>query len=99
MGTLKAFKYRLYPTKEQQRLLDCQLEECRWLWNTLLAERKTAWEERQESGDYYMQKAELPTWQGTDRPALQAVHSQVLQDVGLRLKTACDALLRPLKAG
>jgi len=42
---LKTFKYRLYPTKEQQRLLTRQLEECRWLWNTLLAERKQAWEE------------------------------------------------------
>jgi putative transposase len=41
------FQYRLYPTKEQRRLLERQLEECRWLWNTLLAERKQAWEERQ----------------------------------------------------
>ena len=45
---LKSFKYRLYPTKRQQRLLSEQLEEVRWLWNTLLAERKQAWEERQE---------------------------------------------------
>jgi hypothetical protein len=28
---LKAFQYRLYPTKKQQRLLERQLEECRWL--------------------------------------------------------------------
>ena len=45
---LKSFNYRLYPTKRQQRLLSEQLEELRWLWNTLLAERKQAWEERQE---------------------------------------------------
>jgi hypothetical protein len=38
---MKTFQYRLYPTKGQQRLLTQQLEECRWLWNTLLAERKT----------------------------------------------------------
>jgi putative transposase len=57
---LKMFEYRLYPTKRQIRLLSEQLEECRWLWNTLLAERKTAWEERQEALDYYQQKAELP---------------------------------------
>src|SRR5258708_13735275 len=84
MGTLKAFKYRLYPTKEQQRLLDRQLEECRWLWNTLLAERKSAWEERQESVDYYAQKAELPYLKATDHPPLREVHAQVLQDVVLR---------------
>src|SRR5258708_5204185 len=96
---LKTFKYRLYPTKEQQRLLDRQVEECRWLWNTLLAERKAAWEERQEAVDYYAQKAELPPLKATDRPALQEVHSQVLQDVVLRLKKAFDAFFRRLTAG
>ena len=48
---LKSFSYRLYPTKRQQRLLSEQLEELRWLWNTLLAERKQAWEERRETVD------------------------------------------------
>src|SRR5215470_14375797 len=96
---MKTFKYRLYPTKEQQRLLTRQLEECRWLWNTLLAERKQAWEERQEKVDYYDQKAELPGLKVTERPSLQAVHSQVLQDVVLRLKKAFEAFFRRLKAG
>ena len=45
---LKSFTYRLSPSKRQQRLLSEQLEEVRWLWNPLLAERKQAWEERQE---------------------------------------------------
>ena len=45
----KTFKYRLYPTKQQQRLLAQQLEERRWLYNHLLAQRKTAWEECQQS--------------------------------------------------
>jgi len=46
---LKTFKYRLNPNKQQVRLLDAQLEECRWLYNHLLAERRDAWEQRQES--------------------------------------------------
>ncbi len=50
---MKAFQYRLYPTKEQQRLLERQLEACRWLWNTLPAERKQAWAGRQETVDSY----------------------------------------------
>ena len=53
---LRSFTYRLYPTKRQQRLLSEQLEELRWLWNTLLAERKIAWEERQEAVLYYDQQ-------------------------------------------
>jgi putative transposase len=96
---MKTFKYRLYPTKEQRRLLERQLEECRWLWNTLLAERKQAWEERKETVDYYAQKAELLSLKARDRPSLQEVRSQVLQDVVLRLKNAFDAFFRRLKAG
>src|SRR5260221_6304076 len=99
MLMLKTFQYRLYPTKEQQRLLDRQVEECRWLWNTLLAERKQAWEEREGTVHYYDQKAELPGLKTRARPSLGEVHSQVLQDVVLRLKKACDAFFRRLKAG
>jgi len=95
----KTFKYRLYPTKKQERLTTQQLEECRWVWNTLLAERKTAWEERQETITYYDQKAELPFLKSGDRPALKAVHSQVLQDVVLRLKMAFESYFRRLKTG
>jgi putative transposase len=96
---MKTFQYRLYPTKRQERLLATQLEECRWLWNTLLAERKTAWDERQEVIAYYDQKAELPALKADVRPSLKQVHSQVVQDVVLRLRRAMDAFFRRLKAG
>src|SRR6478672_340262 len=96
---LKSFTYRLYPTKRQERLLREQLEELRWLWNTLLAERKQAWEDRQETIDYYAQKAELPSLKAAVRPGLTQVHSQVVQDVVLRLKRAMDAFVRRLQAG
>ena len=39
----------MYPNKQQTQLLSQQLEECRWLYNHVLAERKAAWENRQES--------------------------------------------------
>lgn len=96
---LKTFKYRLYPTKRQERLLTKQLEELRWLWNTLLAERKQAWDERRETIDYYDQKAELPSLKDGVRPGLKQVHSQVVQDVALRLKRAMDAFFRRIKTG
>ena len=96
---MKTFQYRLYPTKQQQRLLSFQLEECRWLWNTLMAERKQAWEERRKTVDYFDQKAELPGLKASERPGLKQVHSQVLQDVVLRLKNSFDAFFCRLKAG
>ena len=99
MVMLTTFQYRLYPTKQQQRLRSRQLEERRWRWKTLLAERKRAWEEQQEMVDSYEQKAELPSLKAGERPSLSEVHSQVLQDVALRLKKAFDAFFRRLKAG
>ncbi|MGH7486476.1 MAG: RNA-guided endonuclease InsQ/TnpB family protein, partial [bacterium] len=96
---LKTFKYRLYPTTRQERLLAEQLEELRWLWNTLLAERKTAWEERQEAVSYYDQQNALPTMKTSLRPPLAQVHSLVVQDVVRRLQKAMDAFFRRLKAG
>ena len=94
----KTFKYRLYPTKQQQRLLNRQLEECRWLYNHLLAERRDAWEQRQESTGLYDQQATLPALKAA-RPTLAGVHSQVLQNVAVRLDLAFQAFFRRVRSG
>jgi putative transposase len=94
----KTFKYRLYPTKQQQRLLDAQVEECRWLYNELLAARRVAWEQRQESVRLYDQQATLPALKAT-RPALAAVQSQVLQNVAVRIDLAFQAFFRRVRTG
>ena len=92
------FKYRLYPTQEQRRLLDQQLEECRWLYNRLLEDRKTVWEQRQESVRLYDQHALLPALKA-ERPTLARVQSQVLQNVAVRIDLAFKAFFRRVKAG
>jgi putative transposase len=94
----KTFTYRLYPNKRQQRLLDQQLEECRWLYNHLLAERRDAWEQRQESRRLYDQQATLPTLKA-ERASLAGVHSQVLQNVAVRIDLAFQAFFRRVKSG
>jgi putative transposase len=55
----KAFKYRLYPIKEQEQALAEMLETHRRLYNRALAERKSVWDERQESVSYGQQSAHL----------------------------------------
>ncbi|HEY7341864.1 MAG TPA: RNA-guided endonuclease TnpB family protein [Ktedonobacterales bacterium] len=92
----KTFKYRLYPNTQQQRLLERQLEECRWLYNELLAARRDAWEQRQESLRLYDQQAELPTLKAA-RPALATVQSQVLQNVAVRIDLAFQAFFRRVR--
>src|SRR5262249_6890701 len=95
---LRTFQDRLYPNQQQQRLPDAQREECRWLYNHLLAERRDAWEKRQESLRYYDLVSRLPTLKA-ERPALAGVQSQVLQNVAVGIDLAFKAYLRRCKVG
>ncbi|HEX6543880.1 MAG TPA: RNA-guided endonuclease TnpB family protein [Ktedonobacterales bacterium] len=94
----KTFQYRLYPNRQQQRLLEHQLEECRWLYNELLAARRDAWEQWQDSLRLYDQQATLPLLKAA-RPALASVQSQVLQNVAVRIDLAFQAFFRRVRAG
>lgn len=94
----KAFKYRIYLTNGQRRILERQLEECRWVYNETLATRRDAWEQRQESLRLYDTQAMLPVWK-LARPSLKLVHSQVLQNVQVRVDLAFQAFFRRVKAG
>ncbi len=46
---LKAFKYRLRPTKRQARILAAHLEECRMLYNHFLVDRIQAYQAPSDS--------------------------------------------------
>ncbi len=94
----KTFAYRLYPTKAQVTAMERTLDECRWLYNHLLEERKTAWESAQRSVSLYDQHGALPALKA-ERESLVAVHSQVLQNVAVRLDLAFQAFFRRVKAG
>jgi len=56
---LKTYKYRLYPSKAQARLLDQTVETCRRWYNTCLAERKAAWETEKRSVGKFEQLAKV----------------------------------------
>lgn len=94
----KSFKYRIYLTNGQRRILEQQLEECRFVYNETLAERKRAYAERGEALRLYDTQAMLPVWKLT-RPALKRVHSQVLQNVSVRVDHAFQAFFRRVTAG
>jgi putative transposase len=94
----KTFKYRLHPNRQPRRLLEQQLEECRWLYNHCLAACRAAWQERQESLRLYDQQATWPALKA-ERPALGGVQSQVLQNVTVRIDLAFQAHFRRCKAG
>jgi putative transposase len=94
----KMFQYRIYPTKQQQTKLDAILEECRWLYNHLLEKRRDAYEQEGRRLTLYQQQATYPILK-QERPSLTSVHSQVLQNVAVRLDLAFQAFFRRVREG
>jgi putative transposase len=80
----KAFKYRFYPTPEQETLLRRTIGCTRLVYNRALSERTQAWYERQERVGYAETSAMLTDWKKEeDLQFLNEVSSVPLQQ-GLR---------------
>ncbi len=92
------YKYRLQPSASQRRILGEQLELCRYIYNRTVGERKEAFEQRGESLNYYSTAKMLPAWKA-EKAELKQVHSQVLQNVQVRVDLAFAAFFRRVKAG
>jgi len=95
---MKTYKYRIYPTTAQETILAKMLEECRWLYNKVLETRKKSYELQGVSLGNYDTMTMIPDWK-LNRPSLKAVHSQVLQNVNMRVDLAFQAFFRRVKAG
>ncbi len=94
----KAYVYKVYPTTTQSRRMDAVRETCRRFYNDLLAERKTAWAERQQHVGKYEQLRQVKERKATS-PWAAEVHSHVLQVVVADLDNAFQAFFRRVKAG
>src|ERR1700730_671111 len=94
----KMFQYRIYPTKKQATKLNETLGECRWLYNHFLETRKTVYEQEGKTLTCYNQIDTLSLLKN-ERTSLKHVHSQVLQNVAVRIDLAMKAFFRRLKAG
>jgi putative transposase len=87
---IRTYKFRLYPTEEQVKKLEDTIETCRHLYNDSLGERRVDWDV-----GFYEQK-QLLTLRKQDNKYYKQVHSQVLQDVLLRLDKAYQAFFKKL---
>jgi putative transposase len=94
----KTYKYRLKPTPDQERMLERTLLLCRHVYNAAMGERREAWQKCGVSVTDYQQKAELPGIKEA-MPEYGEVHSQVLQDVVLRVERAFQAFFRRIHEG
>jgi putative transposase len=94
----KAYRFRIYPSKEQGRILERTLQTCRILYNNLLAERRDSYRRTGCSPGYYEQKRSL-VLRKLGNPYVRQVHSQVLQDVALRLERGFENYFERTKKG
>jgi putative transposase len=90
MIKIRAWKYRLYPSKTQQNELNSNLHNCKDLWNYLLNYTKNYYEETGRfptRKELYIQAKETPLF------------SQVAQNVADRLVKSIRGMLAKRKAG
>jgi putative transposase len=80
----------LYPTKQQENVLNTTLETCRHLYNDALEERSI-----DQDVNFWIQK-QLLTLRKSDNKYLKQVHSQVLQDVLLTFDKSYQAFFKKL---
>lgn len=94
----RAYKYRLYPTREQAKALSVMLETHRRLYNSALEQRKTAYEQTQKSVTYCQQSG----WMKGERREnafLAQTNFSSGQATLRRLGKAFQAFFRRVKAG
>lgn len=95
---LKSYRFRLFPTKSQVRILERQLELCRQVYNDTLAYRKNAWEKEQRAISRFETQNRLPQLK-VDHPEFKEIHSLTLQNVVLRVELAFKAFFRRVQSG
>ncbi len=94
----QAFVYRLYPSRTQERTMEAILTTTRIFYNSLLAERKQAWEERKERVTKVQQLRRVKERKATN-PYAASVHSHILQIVADDLDKAFLAFFRRVRTG
>lgn len=97
-----SYKYRIYPDAGQIRTLEEHLEVCRWTYNTLLDYCYTERKEGRITPTQYDLGYLLPIMK-RQTPRLNAVNSQVLENVAERVRSGFENFwsrrLHGLKAG
>ncbi|MDN4594632.1 RNA-guided endonuclease InsQ/TnpB family protein [Polycladomyces subterraneus] len=95
---MRTYKFKLEPTKEQIEKIEWTLGMCRWLYNSMLEQRKFAYKRRGITLKYHKQAIELPKLK-KEIPEFKEIHSQVLQDAAKRLDKAFQAFFLRVERG
>ena len=98
MSLRRTFKYRLYPSKIQQKNIDIQLRLCRRLYNDLLSMKIETYEQE----DISLSKFDLNkciSHFNEHNPNFNLIHSQVKQNISDRVDKAFKNMFSRIKTG
>ncbi len=98
---MRAYKFRLYPNKEQIDKFEYMLDLSHRLYNAMLEQRKMAYELNKDFHEnlkvnYTYQQNQLPELKN-EFPEYKEIYSKVLQNVADRLDKAYDNFFRRIK--
>lgn len=93
---MKTFRYRIYPRKEEERILEEWFDECLKLWNYLLEDRKRRWEEEKKGTSFYDQ-CKLITKLRREGKIRKDIPVVVLRGVAKRVDTAFKSFFQGIK--
>lgn len=94
---IRAYKYRIYPTKTQEKILLNNLRLCCNLYNVSLQHRRDVYKSIGRGVSYKEQANELPFIK-QDFPEYNNIHSQILQDVLKRVEKSYKGFFSRIKS-
>ncbi|MEI6103293.1 MAG: RNA-guided endonuclease TnpB family protein [Methanothrix sp.] len=92
-----AYKFRMYPNRQQVAQLELTLDTCRYLYNLALADRKNVYETEGIRQSYEDQAAKLTVERKNGN--FNSIYAHCLQDVLRRLDKSFKAFFRRVKVG
>ena len=95
---MRSFKYRLHPSRSQERLLDQYRRQCCSLYNAALEQRITWYRRQGKSITNFDQTAQLTDLRRSD-PSWSAVPAEVHRSSLRRLDRAYQAFFRRIRSG
>ena len=94
---MKAFKFRIYPTKAQETLLEKQMRSCAFVYNYMLNSVIESYKQDKNPFRKFDLVNTLPELK-EQFSFLKNVHSQVLQNIPERINTSFNVFFRRVKS-
>lgn len=95
---IRAYRYRIYPSKAQEQILNSQLAICCELYNAGLQERRDAWKLERKQISWFDQNLQLREIRA-NRVDVRGVNANTLQDALRRVHLAFTAFFRRVRLG